>query len=245
MNYSSLAKSYNTLHYPKQLRDTLQAFFKEDTFNDFTKFELQKIFNDVLFKNYEGEEILKYKLAKLFRDKKFVAAFEVKAKNSRTDFLVINGCTKSFEVKSKIDNLSRLSKQATDYSDVFEYNTVVIDNKHLKAVEDILPDYYGIWFFELNKKIEYRKAKYSPNLNAKALLELLNKKELITYFNNYNLDQILNHFTLEQINTEIKKALKKRYEQRWSFLKANWEKILPIDIQFFFNSNIKPELIYY
>jgi hypothetical protein len=245
MNYSSLAKSYSTLHYSKQLRETLQAFFKEDSFDEFTKFELQKKFNDALFDNYEGEEILKYKLAKLFKEKKYVAAFEVKARNSRTDFLVINGLTKSFEVKSKIDNLSRLSKQATDYSDVFEYNTVVIDSKHLKAVENILPEYYGIWYFELNKKIEYRKAEYSPNLNAKALLELLNKKELITFFNNYNIDQILNKYTLEQINTEIKKALKKRYEQRWQFLKTNWEKILPIDIQFFFNSNIKPELIYY
>jgi len=244
MNYSALAKSYSTLYYPKQLRDMLQAFYQIDDFNDYTKFQLQKKINDELFANYEGEEILKYKLAKEFKGKNYVAAFEVKAKNSRTDFLVINGVTKSFEVKSKIDNLKRLSKQANDYSDVFEYNTVVIDRSHLKAVEAILPEYYGIWYFEGSRKIAYREAKYSPNICPKAQLQLLNKKELITAFNCTDANIILKENTAQRINAAIKEALKQRYNQRWNFIVENWSKILPIDIQFFFNTNVKPELIY-
>ena len=111
MDYSSLARSYNTLSYTHQLRDLLGAFFQTDKYKDLNKFELSKIVNDAIFKNYEGEQIIKYLLAKEFIRKNYVAAFEVKVKSSRTDFLVINGDTMSFEVKSKIDTLNRLKKQ--------------------------------------------------------------------------------------------------------------------------------------
>lgn len=57
-------------------------------------------------------------------------AFGVRAKD-RADFVVINGDSKCFEIKSKVDTLRRLDKQSADYHHVFEYNTVVVDGKHL------------------------------------------------------------------------------------------------------------------
>ncbi len=103
MNYSLLARSYSTLSYTNQLRDLLASFFQTDQYCKLNKFELAKTINDAVFKHYNGEQILKYKLAKEFIKKNYVAAFEVKAKTSRADFLVINGETKSYEIKSKID----------------------------------------------------------------------------------------------------------------------------------------------
>jgi hypothetical protein len=244
MDYSALARSYNTLSYTPQLRGLLAAFFQTDKFNNMTKYELAKTVNDTLFNNYEGEQILKYKLAKDFRNKNYVAAFEVRAKNSRTDFLVINGDTKSFEVKSKIDTLNRLSKQVDDYGDVFEYNTVVIDKSHLNNVLDKLPDFYGIWYFEGSKKVIYREAKYSPKINAIEQLGLMNKKELNKAFGNSNKAEILKTFDHIKINDALKVTLKQRYYDRWAFVQSNWDKILPIDVQFFFNTNVKPEIIY-
>lgn len=244
MDYSSLARSYNTLSLTNQLRDLVGAFFQTDKYNQSSKFELAKTINDVVFKNYDGEQILKYKLAREFRKKKYVAAFEVKAKSSRTDFLVINGYTKSFEVKSKIDTLNRLSKQAEDYGDVFEYNTVVIDKQHLSNILKQLPEYYGIWYYEENKKIVYREAQYSPNINSIEQLSLFNKKELIKSFNSFEkMDIIENHYPFD-INMALKSTLKQRYFERWEFVRKNWDNMLPIDIQFFFNTNVKPEIIY-
>jgi hypothetical protein len=244
MEYSALAKSYNTLCYPNQLRGLLAAFFKTDQFQGYNKYELVKTINSLLLDNYDGEQILKYRLANEFRKKKYIAAFEVKAKNSRTDFLVINGDTKSFEVKSKLDNLNRLEKQTTDYDDVFEYNSVVIDRLHLNQVQNILPEYYGIWYFEGKKKVIFREAKYSPKISAKAQLELFNKKELNTAFSETKIDFILSKYDSSQVNKALKDTLKKRYTDRWAFLQANWDQIFPIDVQFFFNTNVKPEIIY-
>lgn len=244
MDYSALARSYNTLSYTNQLRELLAAFFQTDKYQGLSKYELAKTVNDVLFKHYDGEQILKYKLAKEFRNKKYVAAFEVKAKSSRTDFLVINGDTKSFEVKSKIDTLNRLNKQVRDYGDVFEFNTVVIDEIHLSNVIKIIPEYYGIWYFEGSKKIVHRAAEYSPKINAAEQLSLFNKKELMTSFGSVNKNEILSSNDSAKINHELKEMLKKRYFDRWNFVQRNWNKILPIDLQFFFNTNVRPEIIY-
>ena len=244
MDYSVLSRSYNTLSYTKQLRELVAAFFQTEKYNEYNKFQLAKKINYTIFENYEGEQILKFKLAKEFNKKKYVAAFEVKAKNSRTDFLVINGDTKSFEVKSKIDTLNRLAKQVSDYGDVFEYNTVVIDKCHLNKVLKLLPDYYGVWFYENNKKIVYKEAKYSPNINALEQLGLFNKKELLKSFKSFDKDYIVRNHLATNINLALKNTLKQRYSNRWLFVQENWDNILPIDIQFFFNTNVKPEIIY-
>jgi len=244
MDYSALARTYNTLSYTNQLRGLLAAFFQTDKYDSYNKYELAKTVNDVVFKHYNGEQILKYKLAKEYKNKNYVAAFEVKAKNSRTDFLVINGDTKSFEVKSKIDTLNRLEKQACDYGDVFEYNTVVIDECHLKNVIEKLPDYYGIWYFDGNKKVVVREAKYSPNINATEQIGLFNKKELSKAFKITDKEEILTIYDSAQINLALKNTLKQRYFNRWNFVQTNWESILPIDLQFFFTTNVKPQIIY-
>jgi len=244
MDYSVLAKSYSTLTYVKELREFVAAFYNTDKYNDFNKFELAKKINNDIFEHYNGEQILKYKLANEFRKKKYVAAFEVKVKSSRADFLVINGDTKSFEIKSKIDTLNRLEKQTNDYGDVFEYNTVVIDIKHLDKVIATMPEYYGIWYYEGKSKVVVREALYSPNINSEEQLKMLTKKEIRTAFKTDEFNKILIEYSKEQINQIFKDVLKKRYNQRWDFLTTNWNSILPIDIQFFFNKNIDPKLIY-
>ncbi|RPH31975.1 MAG: hypothetical protein EHM93_11240 [Bacteroidales bacterium] len=244
MDYGVLARSYNTLDYPELLKKKLIAFFKYNSFDGLTKYELHQKINSALFNNYEGEEILKYKLAKTFLKKDYIAAFEVRVLNSRADFLVINGDTKCFEVKSKIDTLFRLKKQTQDYSDVFEYNTVVVDEKHLGIVQQIIPDYYGIWTFSGTKNIILREAQHSPNLNPTSQLSLLTKKELLKHFGSSNIFEIVVSNNDFDINNKLKDALKLRYTKRWAFIKENWESILPIDLQFFFNTNVSPELIY-
>lgn len=244
MDLSVLAKSYNALQYQSGLENLLNSYYNTSNFDGWEKFTLHKAINDVVFENYNGEHVLKYKLAQLFRCKEYVGAFEVKAKSSRADFLVINGETKCFEVKSKIDTLGRLNKQSQDYKDIFEYNTVVVDKRHLQAVKRIVPEYYGIWYFQGHKRIEYRKALLSPFINAEAQLAILTKKELKRFFGDADAQMILKWLSGTEINQRLKDALKYRYQIRWNFIKNNWDNILPIDLQFFFNTNVCPKLIY-
>lgn len=244
MDYSVLAKSYNTLQYEHQLRVILSTFYKSSSFDSLAKFDLHKIVNDSLLNHYQGEETLKFRIADFFRQNDYVAAFEVKANNSRADFLVVNGDTKCFEIKSKNDSLKRLPKQAKDYGDVFEFNTVVTDLKHVDLVEKITLPHYGIWYFDGEKRIIHRGATLSPCLAPESQLSLMTKSELKNAFGLTDKIQILSDNDAGFINNSLKDVLKARYTKRWSFLCANWDQILPIDLQFFFNSNISPELVY-
>lgn len=244
MDYSALARTYNPLINTLQLRELLSSFYQNEKYSIMDRYELLKVANSAIYNNYEGELIIKYKLAREFRNKKYIAAFEVKAKNSRTDFLVINGDTKSFEVKSKIDTLNRLGKQIVDYGDVFEFNTVVVDKVHLESVLEKLPSFYGIWYFNGRRKVVHREASYSPNINPMEQLGLMNKKELLKAFGDSNKSAIISQHRADQINQILKDVLKARYQSRWAFVQENWETILPIDTQFFFNTNVKPEIIY-
>lgn len=245
MDYGVLARSYSTLLYLNQLKGVLSSFYNRTSeFDKLSKYQLHKLINDSLLNYYEGEEVVKFKLAQLFRGKDYVSAFEVNVKNSRADFLAINGDSKCFEVKSKIDNLQRLEKQSIDYKDVFEYNTIVIDKKHLDAVYKLVPDYYGIWYFDGYQKIEFRAAKLSASINSNSQISALNKKERLIHFGLIECDAITSQFDSCFINQKFKVALKSRYMLRWEFVNSHWDEILPIDLQFFFNTNIDPNLIY-
>ena len=73
---------------------------------------------------------------------------------------------------------------------------------------------------------------------------MLTKKEIRTAFKTEEINQIIEEHSKETINKIFKEILKKRYTIKWDFLTSNWNEILPIDIQFFFNKNIEPKLIY-
>ena len=244
IDYNSLVRSYNALSYTKQLRELMYTIYNTSFYENKSKLEIVRKINKEILSNYQGEQVLKYKLAKEFYKKNYIAAFEVKVNSSRTDFLVINGHTKSFEIKSKIDTLNRLKKQTSDYGRVFEYNTVLIDICHLEKVIKLIPEYYGIWYFNGNKKVIHRQPTLSPNINSLDQLNLFTKKELHKYFQSSDQNDILLNYLSNDINENFKLMLKERYKKRWSFIKNNWHDILPIDLQFFFNSNLSPHLVY-
>ena len=243
-----LAKSYNALDYSIKLSALLKNVFPSENFDQFSKYELHKLLNDTLLQNYNGEEILKYKLFQNYINKKnIVAAFEIKVNNSRVDFLTINGNTTSFEIKSELDNLSKLSKQMADYMLAFEYNYLVIDQKHIDKAKNLLPECFGLWSYKNGKYKKLRKASLNDKMDPEVQLRLLTKLELVNSFPRADgkIKSILNSLDTKDINRQFKKALKDRYRNRWEFLITNKSEIFPIDVQFFFNTNIEPCHIYY
>lgn len=244
---NQVAKNYNTLGYQIALIQLLKEVYPSGDFEDFSKYELHKLLNDTIFDNYKGEEILKYKLFQCYNTKtNIVGAFEIKVNNSRVDFLTINGFTTSYEIKSELDNLSKLSKQMSDYLLAFEYNYLVVDEVHHEKAKDILPTKFGLWCYKNGKYKKIRKAELNNDLDSETQLRLLTKKEIGSYFPDQDntLNGVLGNYTNVEINQMFKKILKDRYKDRWRFLLNNQYSIFPIDMQFFFNTNIEPNHIY-
>lgn len=242
---SYLAKNYNTLEYAQSLRSLLTTVFNDIDFSCYSKIMLHQHLSHSLITYYNGEISLKYQLFRRASRKKLVAAFETRVQDSRVDFLMLNGVSASFEIKSELDNLDKLAKQAANYLKVFEYNYLVIDACHKKNALQILPSSFGILRFTEGKRIVERKACPNGAIDPDAQLSMLTKKELATAFNgNSGRNEIRNRFTNQQINDQFKLVLKSRYRSRWDFVVKYRQEIFPIDLQFFFNRNIEPGLIY-
>jgi hypothetical protein len=243
---NSIAQDYCTLDYSPKLAALLTRVFPESNFCGLQKYELHKKLNEVIVKHYSGEQILKYALFNYHYKKNIVAAFEMRVNKSRTDFLAINGVSSSFEIKSGLDNLYKLHKQSSDYSLVFDYNYIVVDEKHLENAKEIVPMCFGIWSFDSSKRIVHRKAAPNNRIDPEVQLRLLTKKELMYQFKEKHgcIEDILKENNAAEINSRFKAALKERYKMRWQFLLSHQDSILPIDLQFFFNQNIDPSIVY-
>lgn len=239
-----IVKSYNPLDYIPKLRGLLSDIYPQRDLDNFCKLDLHKKINDLILDGYEGEQVLKYRLFKAFRHEKLVAAYEIRVKNSRVDFLTINSHTTSFEIKSSLDNLDKLAKQSDDYLTAFEFNNIVVHERHLSRCINIIPKSFGIITVDKVKHHVIRKPVFNRCLHAETQLALLSKKELAKYYESTDMSVILDNVATDKINDLFKLALKDRYRTRWDFIVENSDDILPVDLQFFFNKLIKPACIY-
>jgi hypothetical protein len=244
---SSLARNYNTLNYHLHLCTLLSNFYPVEKLERRTKYELHRLMNAVLMKYYCGEEVMKYKLASYYFEKSnIVGAYEINVNSSRADFVAINGHSTSFEIKSGLDNLSKLPKQIHDYSRVFDYNCLIVDGVHFDKAKDVLPRNWGLWRYESGEYKVSRRPLRNTSIDPEAQLTLLSKSELNRSFPKQRglVSDILKNLDVQEVNTIFKQTLKARYKERWQFLTAHQRSIFPIDFQFFFSNNIQPELIY-
>jgi hypothetical protein len=239
-----IVKSYKTLDYTPKLRELVHLVFPKNNINKLCKLDLHRTINDVVVEGYEGEQILKYRLFKAFQHANLVAAFEIKVKNSRVDFLTINGHTTSYEIKSNLDNLYKLAKQSGDYLGAFEFNNIVIHKRHLEKCYDLIPVGFGIITANKSEHSFIRKPVFNRSLNPEKQLSLLTKKEIVKCFGTTEVPVILSSFPAVEVNHLFKAALKERYRSRWDFIVTHGDDILPIDLQFFFNKNVAPSFVY-
>ncbi len=237
------ARTYTPLLKANQLRNIFNQFNLPYDLELFSNYQLHSLANEILM-GYTGELKIKALLVNYFINENVIAAFEIKTNTSRLDFLRVNGTSISYEVKSELDNLNRLSKQMADYKSLFEFNNVVVDEKHLINIYDYLPDSYGILVVNKNKLKFVKKAVLNNKLNHKAQLNLFTKKELKKIFGINDTYEILNTLNGEKINNAFKEMLKERYADKWNFILKNKEAILSSNYQYFFHHNISPKAIY-
>ena len=110
---------------------------------------------------------------------------------SRVDVAVINGKLHGYEIKSEQDTLERLPMQIKSYNKVFDTMTVVVSEKHLKKVSEIVPEWWGIKVVIHNKKSlrlkTIRRDKSNKKVDPFCLAQLLWREEAIDILEKYNL----------------------------------------------------------
>lgn len=219
------------------------------------------VVNNIVMRYYPGERTVKYHFVKSLINKiDTVTLFEMYADSSRADLCRINHKSIAYEIKTEVDSLNRLPKQVEDYSKLFEYVYVILNQKHFEKARNMLPSHVGIINYRLdvgncifsNKK----KAIKSPFLDSNAQIRNLSSNDMMLILKKHNVKDIpikkservnllLTKFNNNQINSLFKSAVKLKYQEQWAFIKKHFFDIYPIDIQSFFHSPIDPKLIYY
>jgi hypothetical protein len=243
---STLARSYDTLAYLPALSSLLSKFSEGVDFSAYPKRKLHECINNILIEQHQGEMAFKYQLFRRASRQNLVAAFEIRVHHSRMDFLTVNGVSHGYEIKSGLDNLAKLSRQAKDYASSFDFNTVVVDTKHKDNALKILPASFGVMCIDAkHRRRIYRMAARNATIDPRMQLSLLTQIEKKKHFaGTVAADRILTIYNDRQVNRIFKQALKERYRSRWEFVVKHSAYILPIDLQFFFNRNIEPDIIY-
>lgn len=152
--------------------------------------------------------------------------------SSRVDLAVVDNHTiHGYEIKSRVDSLSRLSNQLHDYTAVFGTLTVVAGVNHLSGLLCELPSWCGLMLASrIGGEVsieEFRPAETNPHRNRQAMAELLWREEALSVLERRGIDRgvrskpraliwarVAEALSSEELQIEICSALRHR-NQTW------------------------------
>lgn len=153
----------------------------------------KKITSNTFVSNEEDLKMEVYKML-LKQDKEAIIIPEYSINNSRADYVSFNKNkidTTIIEIKSSLDNFSRLEKQIKDYYTIANKIYLAIDielyNK-LKKSKIVVPNYIGIFVFDNNKKQKLYKlneAIYIKHDNDFQFIKSLSYTNIVEAFNGF------------------------------------------------------------
>ena len=98
--------------------------------------------------------------------------------NSICDVMVVEDCLIGYEIKSDLDNYSRLNEQVKAYNLFFDRNYIVVSDRHMNSIVDKIPSSWGIICVRENNIYVERNAKKNKNVSRRKQLSILWKLEL-------------------------------------------------------------------
>lgn len=254
----SLIRSYNPFATERELKILLTAHSEVNSKSKVDYNYPRKSINDLARKHYQNEAILKHELINFFLQQgknDEVVFFEYGIEDSRADLCRVSGHSIAYEIKTELDDFSRLEKQLNDYSKGFDYTYVVLPKSRFESVNTLIPDLSGVITYTYKKDeftFAYRKAgvRNSTSITSQvASLTACDLKHLLA-LSGHNTDR-LNRRSLEEVifsiygnkpqrfNFLFKKLLKEKFTIQWTFLKDNFVETLPLDTQTTFQKMIK------
>ncbi len=112
---------------------------------------------------------------------------------SRADLVAVDRRLVGFEIKSRVDNLSRLERQLPDYTAVFDLVYLVLGANHLAAALPRLPSWCGVLLASSvggQVMIEpFREARTNPLQERFALAQLLWRDEALALLERHGIDR--------------------------------------------------------
>lgn len=152
---------------------------------------LDVVYNKLL-KNYKNEYIYKNILLNNLLLKKYslsstVSFNEFKIGDSISDFILLNGESRVYEIKTELDTLDKIEKQIEDYKKFGNKIFIVAHKCHLQKLIQL----YGnseIGLIELtdrNSLKEIKSASENYDLNTEVLFKSLRKKEYLQIISDY------------------------------------------------------------
>ncbi len=125
------------------------------------------------------KEIRTILISYILADNSEVRIYQEKAiGNSFCDVMAVSEKLTGFEIKSDIDNYSRLEKQIQSYNKYFDQNYIVVGEKHKNSAADKVPAFWGIICISLQQVEIIRKACKNPEVSRSSQLSILWKAEL-------------------------------------------------------------------
>src|SRR5574344_215957 len=177
-----------------KIKSKYQIELYEDEILSYHKKRLsKKITSNTFVSNEEDLKMEVYKML-LKQDKEAIIIPEYSINNSRADYVSFKKDTIDttiIEIKSSLDNFSRLEKQIKDYYTIANKIYLAIDielyNK-LKKTKIIIQNYIGIFIFDNNKKQKLYKlneAIYIKHDNDFQFIKSLSYTDIVEAFNGF------------------------------------------------------------
>lgn len=145
-------------------------------------------------------------------DPKTLIVEEIGAGRSRVDLAVVRDGLHGYEIKSRVDTLSRLPGQLRDYAAVFDEVTVVIGVKHLTGVLSEIPSWCGVIlasYVDGSVCLEpFRAAQSNPHRDPYTLAQLLWRAEAVEVLERHN--------QVRGVKSKPREALWRRLSERLS-----------------------------
>jgi hypothetical protein len=188
--------------------------------------------HDIAMRDIDLRKALRREVRNRFdSDSRVVEEMVISSGISRIDMAVVNGSLYGFEIKSDVDTLKRLPKQAQAYSAVFDYVNLVVGSRYTERALSATPSWWGIYTAEWKSKRSVdlkiiRQAERNTAVDPALLIRLLWRKEVeqillkaghpkgVRKLPFYELDAlVINNVALMDLQQEVRTALKNR--QGW------------------------------
>ncbi|MEI8443902.1 sce7726 family protein [Mesorhizobium sp. CCNWLY176] len=155
--------------------------------------------------------------------------------SGRLDIAVINGKLEGVEIKSDLDTLSRLGRQATYFGGAADKMTLVVGDRHLNNAVTMVPDWWSIVKATAKTSGEIhlktlRRGRINKHLDPEALTFLLEREELVILLERFGLDsgirtapyselsrRAMGAIRKQNLAAEVRSLLKRRAEFQKSF----------------------------
>lgn len=145
----------------------------------------------------------------------------------RVDVAVVNGLLHGYEIKSDRDSLRRLAVQVEIYGKVLDRATLVVGERYLAEVSNIVPGWWGILYvYSTAKGLRFktvRRSRNNPHRDPHSLVELLWLDHAIALLQERNAargvrgkprrfvwDRICSSFGVDEIAAAVRTRLKAR-----------------------------------